>query len=59
MLQQDIEESLGEVWDYGSVAAKEKFVEQMKGRLYGYEALRDAWLWFLHGWIEAGGMNES
>jgi hypothetical protein len=26
------------------------FCDEMKSRLYGYEALRFAWLWFQAGW---------
>lgn len=55
MLKEDIEEALGDIWDYGSIAAKEKFIEAMEGRQYGYDALSHAWLWFLVGWGEAGG----
>jgi len=31
-------------------AAFPAFKRAMKGRLYGYEAINDAWEWFKEGW---------
>lgn len=30
--------------------ARKAFVRAMRGKQYGYNALLDAWVWFLHGW---------
>lgn len=35
--------------------ARRAFVKAMKGRRYGFEALLDAWVWFLDGWNAYGG----
>ena len=28
-----------------------RFCDRMDGKIYGYEATRDAWAWFYSGWI--------
>lgn len=58
MTREDIAETLGEHWNHGPIAAKEEFERQMAGRQYGYDALRDAWGWFVCGWRGAGGIED-
>lgn len=43
--------------DRKNVHAKNWFCRAMTNRQYGYDALLDAWTWFLKGWF--GGDEES
>lgn len=38
--------------------ARECFKAEMKGREYGYEALHDAWNWFLTGYDAGARMDQ-
>jgi hypothetical protein len=33
--------------------ARKVFIDDMKSRQFGREETRDAWHWFIHGWVAA------
>lgn len=41
--------------DPTNAKVRQAFILSMKGRQYGYEALRDAWGWFLEGYTRGKG----
>jgi hypothetical protein len=46
------------LWKAASDAERAAFRDRMRGRQYGHEATRDAWLWFHEGWHSGHGMPE-
>lgn len=37
-------------WQHATFASRKMFIKEMRGRQYGWDALTDAWNWFLTGW---------
>lgn len=40
-------------WNHSTNEIKQAFIRQMRGRQYGWDALYDAWGWYLSGWKDA------
>lgn len=38
-------------WQQAPSRARTRFYQAMKGKDYEFDALMDAWVWFLSGWI--------
>lgn len=41
------------LWSHCSPRCKQSFIYQMRGRQYGWDALHDAFNWFVEGWKQA------
>lgn len=41
------------LWQHCTPPCKAAFIQQMRGRQYGWDALHDAFNWFVEGWIQA------
>lgn len=41
------------LWEHCTPPCRAAFIQQMRGRQYGWDALHDAFNWFVEGWIQA------
>lgn len=52
MLRSDIEKLISheQTWVDASELLRSNFCAELKHLMYGYDALYDAWVWYISGW---------